>query len=150
TDAVTGEQLPGVNVVIQGTSSGTTTGMDGSYSINVDGPGVVLVFSYVGYEAQTISITSSHISGGLDIELQEDVALLEELVVVGFGTQERADVTGAVSSIQGAEVEERPLTNPALALQGVTPGLQIQYGGGQPGEENTIARIRGTGTLNNA
>ena len=150
TDAATGEQLPGVNVVIQDTSTGTTTGMDGSYSINVDGPGTAIVFSYVGYEAQTVSITSSHIDQGLDVELQEDVALLDELVVVGFGTQERAQVTGAVSSIQGREIEERPLTNPALALQGVSPGLQIQYGGGQPGEENTIARIRGTGTLNNA
>jgi hypothetical protein len=146
TDAVTGEPLPGVNIVIQGTSTGTTTGSDGTYSISLDGPGVILDFSFIGYRQTSITVTENHINNGLNVQLEEDVALLDEMVVVGFGTQERADITGAVSSIQGREIEERPLTNSALALQGISPGLTIQYGGGQPGEESTIARIRGTGT----
>lgn len=148
-DANTGELLPGVNILIAGTSTGTVTDMSGEFSINVDGSGVELVFSYIGYEAQTITITDQHIEEGLDVNLTSDVALMDEMVVVGFGTQRRADVTGAVSSISSAEIQQRPLTNTALGLQGLSPGLTVQYQGGQPGEESTNVRVRGTGTLNN-
>lgn len=150
TDAVTGEVLPGVNIVIEGTTTGTTTGMDGTYSIQVDGPGIVLVFSFIGYSSQLITVESQHLRDGLDVRLEEDVAMLDDVIVVGFGTQRRADVTGAVSSISSRDIEDRPLTNTALALQGLSPGLTIQYQGGQPGEEDAVTRIRGTGTLNNA
>ncbi len=149
TDSNSGEQLPGVNILIAGTGSGTTTNMSGEYSLTVDGPGVELVFSYIGYVSQTITITSQHINDRLDVRLEADVALLDEMVVVGFGTQRRADITGAVSTVSAADIERRTLSNTALALQGMTPGLTIQYQGGQPGEESAVTRIRGTGTLNN-
>jgi len=149
TDATTGEPLPGVNIVIEGTTTGTTTAGDGSYSISVDSPGTVLVFTFIGYMTQSIAITMDHINDGLDIVLDDDVALLDEMIVVGFGTQRRADVTGAVSTISAADFEQRPITNTAMGLQGLSPGLTVQYQGGQPGEENAVTRVRGTGTLNN-
>ncbi|MEX0772228.1 MAG: TonB-dependent receptor [Balneolales bacterium] len=148
-DSETEETLPGVNIQVQGSTTGTTTGTDGSYNISVDGAGTVLIFSYVGYTSREIDVTSAHLEDGLDVYLESDVALMDEMVVVGFGTQRRGDVTGAVSSISAADIEQRPMTNTALGLQGLSPGLTIQNQGGQPGEENAVARIRGTGTLNN-
>ncbi|MCC5904613.1 MAG: TonB-dependent receptor [Balneolaceae bacterium] len=148
-DAVSGESLPGVNIVIDGTTTGTTTGMDGSFSINVEGPGTVLNFSFIGYSSISVTVTSSHLNDGLNIELQEDVAMLDEMVVVGFGTQRRADITGAVSTVPAVDIERRSVGNTALALQGASPGLTVQYQGGQPGEETANIRVRGTGTLNN-
>lgn len=149
TDAVTGEALPGVNIVIDGTTTGATTDMDGSFNITVDGPGAVLNFTYIGYRSISLSVTSQHIADGMNVELTEDVALLDEMVVVGFGTQRRADITGAVSTVNAEEIERRSVSNTALALQGASPGLTVQYQGGQPGEEAANIRVRGTGTLNN-
>ncbi|MCC5904639.1 MAG: TonB-dependent receptor [Balneolaceae bacterium] len=148
-DANTGELLPGVNILIAGTSTGTVTDLSGEFTLNVDGSGVELVFTFVGYVSQTITITDQHISDGMEIRLEADIALMDEMVVVGFGTQRRADVTGAVSSISAADFERRPITNTAMGLQGLSPGLTIQYQGGQPGEEDVLTRVRGTGTLNN-
>jgi len=147
TDGNTGETMPGVNVVVQETTSGTTTNADGEYSLEVD-VGEVVVFSYVGYEPQTVQIDNGHLEEGLDVIMVSAVAAMDEMVVVGFGTQRRANVTGAVSTVSGEEIEQRPVTNTALALQGVTPGLTIMYEGGQPGEQSAEARIRGIGTLN--
>ncbi|MEX0773192.1 MAG: TonB-dependent receptor [Balneolales bacterium] len=149
-DSETEETLPGVNIQVQGSTTGTTTGMDGSYNISVDGPGAVLVFSYVGYTSREVSVTSDHLEDGLDISLSENLALLEEMVVVGYGTQRRSDISGAVSTVPAEEIQRRAVGNTALALQGTSPGLTIQNQGGQPGEENAVIRIRGTGTLNNA
>jgi TonB-linked SusC/RagA family outer membrane protein len=149
TDAVSGESLPGVNIVIEGTTSGTTTGSDGSFNINVDGPGTVLNFTYVGYGSVQITVTPEHLADGLDVQLEEDIALLDEMVVVGFGTQRRADISGAVSTVSSESIERRSIGNTALALQGASPGLTVQYQGGQPGEEDANIRVRGTGTLNN-
>jgi len=149
TDGESGESLPGVNITIEGTSTGTTTNVSGEYSLNINEPGVTLIFSYVGYQTQMIELTQTHFDEGLDVTMGADVALMDEMVVVGFGTQRRADVTGAVSSISAAELEQRPMTNTALGLQGLSPGLTVQYQGGQPGEETANIRIRGTGTLNN-
>jgi TonB-linked SusC/RagA family outer membrane protein len=149
TDAVSGEALPGVNIVIGGTTTGTTTGMDGTYSIAVDGPGTVLNFTYIGYRSVSVTVTSGHIADGLNVQLEDDIAMLDEMVVVGFGTQRRADITGAVSTVSAENIERRSIGNTALALQGASPGLTVQYQGGQPGEETANIRVRGTGTLNN-
>lgn len=146
TDVETGEPLPGVNVVVQETTTGTTTDANGEYELTVPSDDAVLEFSFVGYETQTVEVAGQEV---VDVSMAEDLEMLEEVIVVGFGTQERADVTGAVSSVSASEIEERPLTNTALGLQGVSPGLTVQYQGGQPGEESAVARIRGTGTLNN-
>jgi len=149
TDSQTGEPLTGVNIVIEGTTTGTTTDADGFYSITAEGDGVNLVFTYIGYLPQTVTVLPDHLTDGLNIILEADVALMDEMVVVGFGTQRRGDVTGAVSTVPAQDIERRSVGNTALALQGASPGLSVQYQGGQPGEETTTIRIRGTGTLNN-
>lgn len=149
TDSQTGDPLTGVNIVIEGTTTGATTDLEGNYSIQVEGDGVNLIFSYIGYLPQTVTVLPDHLTDGLNIVLEPDVALMDEMVVVGFGTQRRADISGAVSTVPAQDIERRSVGNTALALQGASPGLSVQYQGGQPGEESTTIRIRGTGTLNN-
>jgi len=83
TDGESGESLPGVNITIEGTTTGTTTNMSGEYSITVNDPGAKLVFSYVGYQTQSISLTEAHFEDALDVSLSPDVALMDEMVVVG-------------------------------------------------------------------
>lgn len=146
TDAETGEPIPGVNVVVEETTTGTTTDTEGTYELTAPSDDAVLVFSFVGYETQRVEVAGREV---VDVGLVEDMEMLDEVIVVGFGTQARADVTGAVSSVSASEIEQRPLTNTALGLQGVSPGLTVQYQGGQPGEESAVTRVRGTGTLNN-
>ena len=145
-DANSGQTLPGVNITVQGTTQGTTTNAEGTYEITVPSD-ATLIFSFIGFQKMEVPVEGR---STVDVELQESTAALDEVVVVGFGTQRRADVTGAVSSVSASELEEQPLTNTELGLQGLTPGLTVQYEGGQPGEEEAVTRIRGTGTLNNA
>lgn len=145
-DSETGSVLPGVNIVVKETNTGTSTDSDGAFGLTVPSLNDTLIFTFVGYEQLEVPINGRT---ELNVELYPDVVAGEEVVVVGFGTQEREDVTGAVSSVSADDFEERPMTNTALGLQGLSPGLSIQYEGGQPGEENAIARIRGIGTLNN-
>lgn len=142
-----GVSLPGVTVQEETTDNGVTTDFDGIYSIEVNSPQSVLVFSYVGM--QTVRRTV----GGettINVQMEEDAQALDEVVVVGYGTQERAKVTGAVSSVDGEALTQRPVTNTATALQGMSPGLTIMNQGGAPGSEDVGIRIRGIGTLNNS
>ena len=142
-----GGGLPGVNVLVKGSTMGTVTDVEGNYSINVPNENDTLVFSSIGYATQEVPVSGR---STLDMALTEDVQSLEEVVVVGFGTQKRANVTGAVSTVTGDVLEKRPIANTALALQGMTPGLTIKNQGGAPGDEDVAVRIRGVGTLNNA
>src|SRR5690625_4876175 len=89
TDSQTGDPLTGVNIVIEGTTTGTTTDLDGMYSLAVEGEGVNLIFSYIGYHPLTITILPEHLEDGLSVTMEADVALMDEMVVVGFGTQDR-------------------------------------------------------------
>ena len=143
----TGNPIPGVNVIIKGTTTGTTTDAEGKYTLSVSEENVVLVFSFIGYAVQEVPVNGRSV---IDVRLVEDVQSLDEVVVVGYGTQKRANVTGAVSTVSGDAIAQRPLTNTAAALQGTTPGLSIMHGGGAPGEENLTVRIRGVGTLNDS
>lgn len=139
----TGEPLIGVSVILKNTTIGTTSDQNGSYSINVpDGRGV-LVFSSVGFVSQEIPITGSI----LNVTLIEDSKLMDELVVVGYGTQKKVNLTGAVSSVSMRELESKPVVNVVEALQGTTPGLIIQQSNSQPGNRLGV-NIRGTNTLN--
>ena len=142
-----GGGLPGVNVLVKGSNTGTVTNIEGGYSINVPDENDTLVFSSIGYATQEVPVNGR---STIDMELTEDVQSLEEIVVVGYGTQKRANVTGAVSTVSGDVLEKRPVANTALALQGMTPGLTIKNQGGAPGDEDVGVRIRGIGTLNNA
>jgi TonB-linked SusC/RagA family outer membrane protein len=142
----TGEPLPGVTVSVPGTTIGTATDLDGKYSLSVP-EGSTLVFSFIGFETQRIEVGERSV---IDVSLSEDMASLDEVVVIGYGTQKRANVTGAVSTVTGETIAQRPVTNTASALQGMSPGLTIKNQGGAPGQEDVAVRIRGIGTLNNA
>ena len=141
-----GEAIPGATISLPGTTIGTATDLDGKYSLTVP-ESSQLVFSFIGFESQTISIGDRSI---INVTLAEATSSLDEVVVVGFGTQKRANVTGAVSTVSGEDLARRPVTNTASALQGTTPGLSIKNNGGAPGDESTTIRIRGVGTLNNS
>lgn len=143
TDA-NGEPIPGATVSVQGISTGTATDIDGRYTIAVP-EGSTLVFSFIGFESQTVAVGNRT---EIDITLVEDMASLEEIVVVGYGTQKKANLTGAVSTINSSEIENRPVANLALALQGLSPGLSVTRSSGQPGAEGIGIQIRGATSAN--
>lgn len=143
-----GESLPGVSIVITGTTTGTLTDVNGNYTLTVPPNAQTLTFSFVGMLAQVVPIDNRTV---INVTMQIDAIGIEELIVVGFGTQRRADLTGAVSAISGEDLEQRiHVSNTALAMQGLSPGLTIQNFAGEPGRENVRVRVRGIGTLNNA
>lgn len=149
TDATSGDPLPGVNVTIPGTTHGTATGMDGSYTISGLEPGVYTVrASLVGYNAQEVTDVpvASGESTNLDFVLQEDVAMLEEIVVVGYGTQRKVNLTGAVDQVTSEILENRPMANLTQGLQGVMPNVNIRLLDGKPVEAPAI-NIRGTTSI---
>ncbi len=137
--------LPGVNILVKGTSTGTVTDIEGNYRINVDSDDAVLVFSAVGYttEEQTVGSQSS-----IDVVMVPDIQSLSEVVVVGYGNQERAKVSSAISSVGGEELADLPVPSPEQALQGRIPGINIT-GSGDPGRSASI-RIRGIGSTRNS
>ncbi len=139
-----GDAMPGVSVVIKGTTRGTTTNSEGAYSLNVPGNST-LVFSFVGYASQEIPINGRTT---LNVTLAQDEKALEEIVVVGYGTQKRASVTGAVSSVTPKELTALPVISAESALQGRVPGVRV-VNNGSPGQA-PIVRIRGVGSINNA
>ncbi|HET8736467.1 MAG TPA: TonB-dependent receptor [Pricia sp.] len=141
-----GIPLAGANIVEKGTSNGTQTDFDGNFAIEV-GDDAVLVVSYIGFATKEVNIDGR---SDISIQMDEDAAGLEEVVVVGYGTQSRAKVTGAISSVDGDALTQRPVTSTTTALQGQSPGLTIINKGGAPGVENAGIRIRGVGTLNNS
>ena len=132
-----GEPMIGVSVQVKGTASGAITDIDGNYSVTVE-PGATLVFSYVGY------IPQEHVVKGgiLNVTLKEDTETLEEVVVIGYGVQKKSSVTGAISQVKAADMENRTITTAAQALQGKTAGVQLITSSGGPGETPTI-RVRG-------
>lgn len=137
-----GEPLPGVNVTVQGTTIGTVTDFNGQYSIDVANSSAVLVYSFVGYVTQTVTVGNNSV---LDIQLEEDVKALEEVVVVGYGVQKKSLVTGAISKVASDELVKGSSTRVTQALQGKTAGVFITNTSGQPGSFVSI-KIRGIGT----
>lgn len=134
--------LPGVNVVAQGTTTGTVTDFDGNYSIDAPQGVTVLVFSYVGFTTQQISIDGR---STINVVMAEDAQSLKEVVVVGYGTQRKADLTGAVGSLGAAQIETKPITSPDQALAGTLAGVNITNRSGDPGAPISV-NIRGVGT----
>jgi len=139
----TGEPLPGVNVLVKGTSSGTTTDSDGNYSLVVPDNSTALIFSFIGYVTQEVSIDNRSV---IDVTLAVDIVSLSEVVVTGYGSQSKRDITGAVATIEADRLLSTPSTNLGQALQGkvagVTVGNENSPGGG------VMVRIRGFGTVN--
>ncbi|MFM1912536.1 MAG: hypothetical protein RIR51_374, partial [Bacteroidota bacterium] len=142
TDARDGSGLPGVSVTVKGTNRGVTTDIDGNYKIQADN-GQSIVFSFVGYVSQTLSANASVIN----VSLSEDVTQLQDVVVVGYGTQKRKEVSGTVTSLGEKEFVTGVVTNPLAAAQGKVAGLVITQSSGDPNAVPTV-RLRGTGSLN--
>ena len=136
--------LPGVNIIVQGTTLGVMTDADGNYSITVPGPTSVLVVSSIGYLTQAITVGSRTV---IDIVLVSDVQALQEVVVTGYTSQRRRDITGAVSTVTTDELTAIPVQNVQTQLQGRTSGVNV-IGNGQPGDEARV-RIRGFASFQN-
>lgn len=143
TDAVTGEDLPGVSVILKGTTKGTVTSVDGTYTISAT-TGAVLTFSSVGYKSQDITIENASV---INVSLAQDIAKLEEVVVIGYGTVKKNDATGSVVAIDSKDFNKGAITSPQDLLVGKTAGVVITTSGGAPGSGSTI-RIRGGSSLN--
>lgn len=140
-----GEPLIGVSVLVKGTTLGNITDLNGRFSLDVP-EGSILEISYIGYKTQSIKAQREP----MNIVLKEDAQKLDEVVVVGFGTQKKVNLTGSVSAVTGDDISKRPVANAAILLQGQIPGLCVNQGLGQPGGEGTSFRIRGQGTFSSA
>ncbi|WP_019989422.1 TonB-dependent receptor [Rudanella lutea] len=142
-----GVGLPGVSVVVKGTTRGTNTDATGSYKIDVPNASTILVFSFLGYQKQEVTIGSQ---SNLTVTLQPDNQTLNEVVVVGFGTQRKATLTGSLATISTRDLEQSPTANLTNALAGRLPGLFAnQFNGGEPGVDRSNVYIRGLGTYGN-
>lgn len=137
-DAESGEPIPGVNVRLKQTSKGTVTDIDGKFEITVEGPESILTFSFIGYEAQEVTVGNR---GVMEISLHADMESLEEVVVVGYGTQVKRNVTGSVSSVEVDQLETQPNTNIGQALRGRVAGVQFTDNG-RPGQGGNVL-VRG-------
>ncbi|MFS4493095.1 SusC/RagA family TonB-linked outer membrane protein [Maribacter sp. 2308TA10-17] len=144
TGTVTDDQGPlsGASVVVKGTTVGAVADFDGNYSIDVPDGSNTLIFSYVGYSAQEVAIDGR---SSINVVMQEDAQALSEVVVVGYGTQRKADLTGAVGSIGSSDIVSKPLTSPDQALAGTISGVNITNRSGDPGAPISV-RIRGIGS----
>lgn len=138
--------IPGVNVIVKGTDQGTVTDIDGNFRINASSGEDTLIFSFVGYANQEVPISGR---STVDVTMEENIEQLSEVVVVGYGTQQKSDLTGSVSQIGGEELRSIPSQSPLQGMQGKVSGVQVTSSSGSPGAAPSI-RIRGTGTLNDA
>jgi len=146
TDSLAGQTLIGVNVVVKGTNSGTVTNGDGEFALTVPNRNSVLVFSYVGYKSKEVTVGDKR---DLNIQLTKDVGSLSEVVVVGYGTKRRADVTSSISSVSSDEIAEQTATNLNQAMQGRISGVNITQNSGAPGAGISVD-VRGIGTIGNS
>lgn len=146
TDA-SGLPVIGAGVTVEGTTEGTITDVDGKYSIMVDDGNVVLCFSSLGYSTQTVNVGGRAV---IDVVLKEDVQYLDEVVVVGYGTQKKVNLTGSVAMITNEDMTARPISDVASGLQGLLPGVTVTNSSGQPGESTATIRVRGIGTIGNS
>lgn len=141
-----GLPLPGVFVQEKGTQNGAASDMDGRYTLSVS-KGAVLVFSCLGLKESEMAAPRN--GGSLNVQMSSDVNYLDEVVIVGYGVQKRANLTGAVSTINFSEgLDSRPITSTSTALGGLAPGLAVTQTSGQPGEDGATLRVRGNTTLN--
>ncbi len=135
--------LAGVTVIVEGTTIGVATDFDGNFDIQAD-EGQNLVFSYIGFLSKSVAVGASNT---LNVILQEDVQGLDEVVVVGFGTEKKVNLSGAVNSVSIKDLDTRPINNVTQGLQGISPGLNIDFNSGEPGA-NPVVNIRGFTSIN--
>ncbi|WP_274185661.1 TonB-dependent receptor [Flavivirga sp. 57AJ16] len=141
-----GQPLPGANVLEKGTSNGTQTDFDGEFSLNVSDKNAILVISYIGFVSEEVRVNEQT---NLNIKLKEDAAALEEVVLIGYGTQRKSDVTGAVGTVSGEKLKERSATSLNEALAGRISGVQVNTNSGRPGGRSNV-RIRGFSSINSS
>lgn len=144
---VNNEPLIGVNVAIEKSNTGTITDINGKFTLTVSSASTGIEVSYVGYKKQTVTIGNKR---NFTIVLEDDAKLISEVVVVGYGTQKKETMTGAITTIKSEDLLKSPVGNVTQALAGRTPGLQIKQTSGQPGNDNASIRIRGIGSLTEA
>ena len=143
TDATDGSALPGVNILEKGTTNGTVTDIDGNYTLSVSAGDAVLVYSFVGYQAQELAVAGR---STINVAMAADVTQLSEVVVVGYGSQEKKEITSAVASVGTEDFNNGNITSPAQLLQGKVAGLSITRAGGDPNGGFNI-RLRGLSTF---
>ncbi len=142
----TDQPIPGVNVLVKGTTNGTTSDTDGRFTLDVENESSVLVFSFIGYASQEITVgTQTNIS----VKMAQDVQSLQEVVVVGYGEQKKTTITGAVTSVKSDVINQAPVTNLSNALVGRLPGTIFINRSGEPGADGSQIRVRGTNTSGN-
>ena len=145
----TGLPVIGANILVKGTTNGTVTDVDGKFTLDNVPEGALLIVSYIGFLEQDVKV--SHNKNVFHITLKEDTQKLDEVVVVGYGTQKKANLTGSVLTVKyGQELENRPITDPSQALSGKATGVWVSQNSGSPGSDGATIRIRGYGTLNNS
>jgi len=144
TDGTSGEPLIGGTVQIRGTTVGTITDINGNYQITVNNPEAVLIFSFVGLETVEIPVGDQEV---INVVMNPDIAELEEIVVIGYGTKRKEDLTGSVTVVSTDELQRSTATTLSKALQGRAAGVYVRQSGGEPGSGATI-RIRGIGSIN--
>lgn len=142
-----GETIIGANVWVKDTTTGVVTDIDGRYQINLNNSKAILVFSYLGMKTQEIVVGDK---SEINVVLKADAEQLDEVVVVGYGTQKKVNLTGSVASVDSKKLSERPTANVASLLQGQVSGLEITQNTGQPGNEGTSMQVRGMGTFSSA
>jgi len=140
-----GEPIPGVAIVIKGTTNGTITDINGNYSLDIPSDAKVLVFSCMGMKAQEITLAGQT---SIDVVMQEESVGIEGVVVIGYGEKKRVNMTGSVASVDSKALESRPITNTVAAIQGILPGLVVQRYSGQPGAEGFDLNVRGFSSTN--
>lgn len=144
TDAATGDPLPGVTVLVENTTTGTATGINGEFQIAVPNADATLVFSFIGYTTQKVPLNGQNT---INVQLATDAKALEEVVVVGYGTTTKSDLTGSVASLKGSELNKTPASSVEQLLQGKIAGVQVIAPSGEPGAGATV-RIRGISSIN--
>ena len=138
--------VAGASIVVKGTTNGTVTDMNGNFVLDVK-KGDIIQVSFIGYLTQEIKYNGE---ASIQVSLQEDTHRLDEVVVVGYGTQQKANLSGAVAQLDSKELTNRPISNVSQGLQGMMPGVTVTSGQGRPGQDGSTIRIRGVGTLNSA
>ena len=145
TEAETGNPLPGVNVIIEATVTGTSTDPEGKFTLPRPSNGAVITFSFIGYTPEKVSYNGQSV---IDVKLTQEIKELDQVVVIGYGTIKKSDLTGSVASVSSKEIQKSTPVNVESALQGRLAGMMVTSNSGAPGSEATI-RIRGIGTVNN-
>lgn len=142
-----GEPLPGLYVIVKGTTRGTTANATGEFTIDVDDPSAVLVFSFVGFLTQELVVGDQRV---INVTMQLDIVGLEDIIVVGYGTQKKVNLTGSVAAVGNEELEKLSVTQTSQLLTGLVSGVTVTQSSGQPGKDDVVIRVRGLGTFSGA